>query len=631
MVVTDVHASLGAHGVLTLVVFAVVSLLCIAPLRLPLPGLLSRWLRAKWAAAERLLGFHEDATELAGAAPALEPPKPLHIPLTHVTAPVVGVLFLLATVSITGKQVRDGIAGEGDIYPYDVLVFFLSLAYITISLDATGLLRYLACHVCQKAAFDGRLLYVVLYAFLWVVGVVLGNDPMVLSGTPFLVYLTRMAGIVPSDAWIWAQFVVANVASAVLVSSNLTNLVVATGFNVSFAKYTAYMALPSLASAIAALGAIMLFFSVTRPKCDARDARAGATDASMEASKAESSTESSTESLAESTAASATADTATSTATSGARAPAGLRAREASAAGTEDVCCGPGDPRPAPAFISRHIPSPDIAPRSLLVDPVGAVFCSVIMLAVIGTVIGVSAVREVRVFQIGVPGAALCALRDLVLDLRGAWRRRKHGAVYCPEPCPGWRRIGCACRGVQHTVPSLLAAARRLPVSLLPFAFGMFILVQALGHVGFVTIMGRGVARVCEHGVAATVFFMALLSIVLCNVGGTNIGATILLTRMMQSAAFQNALGPAAGTSITKAGMYATALGSNLGALGGTFAASLAGLLWNGILRQHHVKVTPLRFAIWCLVTVVPAACAGLGVLLAEVQYFGGAIAEQSR
>ena len=99
----------------------------------------------------------------------------------------------------------------------------------------------------------------------------------------------------------------------------------------------------------------------------------------------------------------------------------------------------------------------------------------------------------------------------------------------------------------------------------------------------------------------------------------------------MQSAAFQNALGPAAGTSITKAGMYATALGSNLGALGGTFAASLAGLLWNGILRQHHVKVTPLRFAIWCLVTVVPAACAGLGVLLAEVQYFGGAIAEQSR
>ena len=71
--------------------------------------------------------------------------------------------------------------------------------------------------------------------------------------------------------------------------------------------------------------------------------------------------------------------------------------------------------------------------------------------------------------------------------------------------------------------------------------------------------------------------------------------------------------------------------GLNLGALGGTFAASLAGLLWNGILRQHHVKVTPLRFAIWCLVTVVPAACAGLGVLLAEVQYFGGAIAEQSR
>lgn len=615
MTTADAHASLGVHGVLTLVVFAVVSLLCIAPLHLPLPRLLSCWLRAKWEAAERLLGFREgDGMELSGAPPAHDPPKPLHIPLTHVTAPVVGVLFLLATVSISGKQVRDGIAGEGDIYPYDVLVFFLSLAYITISLDATGLLRYLACHVCQKAAFDGRLLYVVLYAFLWVAGVVLGNDPMVLSGTPFLVYLTRMAGIVPSDAWIWAQFVVANVASAVLVSSNLTNLVVATGFNVSFAKYTAYMALPSLASAIAALGSLMLFFSVTRPNCDARDAHANEIDATPESTPTGTPT-----------------GTAMSTATSGAQAPAGLRARDASALPAEDVCCGPGDPRAPPAFISRHIPSPDISPRSLLVDPVGAVFCSVIMLAVIGTVIGVSAVRDVRVFQIGVPGAVLCALRDLVLDLRGAWRRRKYGAVYCPEPCPGWRRVGCACRGVQHTVPSLLAAVRRLPLSLLPFAFGMFILVQALGHVGFVTIMARGVARVCEHGVAATVFFMAMLSIVLCNVGGTNIGATILVTRMMQSAAFQSALGPEAGASITKAGMYATALGSNLGAIGGTFAASLAGLLWNGILRQHHIKITPLRFAVWCLVTVVPAACAGLGVLLAEVRYFGGAIAEQSR
>ena len=134
--------------------------------------------------------------------------------------------------------------------------------------------------------------------------------------------------------------------------------------------------------------------------------------------------------------------------------------------------------------------------------------------------------------------------------------------------------------------------------------------------------MARGIVRVCAHGVGATVFFMALLSIVLCNVGGTNIGATILLTKMMQSPAFQEALGPGARAPITRAGMYATAFGSNLGALGGTFAASLAGLLWKGVLQQHGVKVTAIQFATWCAVAVLPSAGAGLGVLLAEVLYF---------
>jgi Na+/H+ antiporter NhaD/arsenite permease-like protein len=53
------------------------------------------------------------------------------------------------------------------------------------------------------------------------------KDPVILSGTAFLAYFTAAAGIEPPTAWIFSEFVSANIASAVLVSSNPTNLLIA--------------------------------------------------------------------------------------------------------------------------------------------------------------------------------------------------------------------------------------------------------------------------------------------------------------------------------------------------------------------------------------------------------------------
>ena len=547
--------ALDAFGIVTIVVFACVSVVCITPLYIPLPLAASRVLRHTYARAAGALGIDADRPaslnvavglkeladgDLAEEAEAHSPPptERLYIPITHTSAPVIGVIILLATTSIGGEELRRGIVGADGVRPYDVLALFICLAYIAISLDATGLLRYLACLVCQKASFDGRVFYSVLYLFLWIAGVVLGNDPVILSGTAFLVYITRTAGISPPSAWIWAEFVAANIASAVLVSSNPTNLVIATGFDVSFVTYTAYMVLPSLAGAAFALLALMAFFSATTP-------------------------------------------------------------------------------RSSSAYIPRDITKPEIEARILLIDPLGAIFSGVVMLAVIGTLIGTSVTSNVEVYQIGVPGAVLCLVRDAIADIY-VYRR----TVPETRPTRGLQRVGAAIRWVVRAFPTATATLRKLPVALLPFAFGMFILVQALAHVGFVSIMARGLARVCMHGVVPTTFFMAFLSIVLCNFGGTNIGSTILLTKVMQDPAFTLAIAPELRGGVVRAGMYATALGSNLGALGGTFAASLAGLLWRGTLLHHGIHVRALEFATWCAITVVPAAGAALGVLLAEVIYF---------
>jgi len=73
------------------------------------------------------------------------------------------------------------------------------------------------------------------------------QDPIILSGTAFLAYMTRAASnIINPRAWIHAQFAIANISSAILVSSNPTNLVLAGAFDIKFIDYTVNMVSPSL-------------------------------------------------------------------------------------------------------------------------------------------------------------------------------------------------------------------------------------------------------------------------------------------------------------------------------------------------------------------------------------------------
>lgn len=175
----------------------------------------------------------------------------LDFPVNFVTAPLVADLFLLAILAIGRQEVHDGTVGSDNISPIDVMVFFITLAYIAISIDASGLIRYLAFKVLQKGGQMGHRLFFYLYLFFFGLGSFIGNDPIILSGTPFLAYMTRVSSnIMHPRAWIHTQFTIANIASAILVSSNPTNLVLAGAFNIKFINYTANMIVPVVATAI---------------------------------------------------------------------------------------------------------------------------------------------------------------------------------------------------------------------------------------------------------------------------------------------------------------------------------------------------------------------------------------------
>lgn len=174
-----------------------------------------------------------------------------NFPLNFITAPLIADLFLLAISAIGRTEVRGGIIGTHNIHPLDIMVFFITLAYIAISIDASGLVRYLAFKVLQWGGKVGHRLFFFLYAFFFGLGSFVGNDPIILSGTAFLAYMTRVSSnIVHPRAWIHTQFAIANIASAILVSSNPTNLVLAGAFEIKFIVYTANMIVPVLVTAV---------------------------------------------------------------------------------------------------------------------------------------------------------------------------------------------------------------------------------------------------------------------------------------------------------------------------------------------------------------------------------------------
>lgn len=216
------------------------------PLYLP-RVLWTGWLKTLTALRIINPASNDDISRRTGPGPFVR----FNFPMNFVTSPLIADLFLLAITAIGRDEVYGGTIGANSIVPYDIMLFFLSLAYIAISVDASGLIRWLAFKVLQKGGKVGHRLYFYLYVFFFALTAFIGNDPIILSGTAFLSYMTRVSSNIKHPrAWIYTQFACANIASAILVSSNPTNLVLAGAFEIKFIKYTANMIVPVVVTGI---------------------------------------------------------------------------------------------------------------------------------------------------------------------------------------------------------------------------------------------------------------------------------------------------------------------------------------------------------------------------------------------
>ncbi|KAF9462506.1 hypothetical protein BDZ94DRAFT_720489 [Collybia nuda] len=516
--------------------------------------------------------------------------------------------------------------GTDGVKPYNILILFFSLAYMAITLDITGVLRAAAFWVSNKGGTDGYKLFLYFYMLLTALSVFLGNDPVILSGTVFLVYYTTVTELKPTS-WLMSEFAAANTASMVLFVGNPTNVVICEGFSVNNAAFTAYTILPFLGCSLACF--VALAFQFRGPKyiprrliehadLDVRSALldpigawvgslllgtclvviivvsffhvdvwkislpfAGAKfiydivwDHYRRVRRISILLESPKWKRSEETVVSPTPDSFTKS-----------MEEEGPAITTKSLSTNN-------SFRDRQNTSSaltfqDASQRHESVSTATSNTRSNTRSNTVNTTFTAETLSE-EPQSIGQPDTVDLSMKDRLLS----WYIARYD-------------------NVADKYPTLFTALPRLPFALVPFAFSQFILIEALTHQGWIEIFATWLVRASKREMFPVIWLVGVLGVILCNISGTNIGATILLTKVVRAADLPD--------NSNRAAAIALAVASNIGAVSFTYSASLAGLLWQQILQQKKIFIKQRTFAYWNTLPLLIMTAVGLGIVCAEM------------
>ncbi|KAJ3176291.1 hypothetical protein HDU87_005333 [Geranomyces variabilis] len=580
--------SLSVFSWVTLVCFVVVIVLCIRPISLPLRVPVGK--------------------------------KTWHVALDLATAPVLGVLFLLATNSIGGQVVADGFLGSPDsIQPFSVVILVFALAYICISIDVTGFFEFVAFQVALRGGTNGKRLFLYLFLLSTVMTIFTSNDVVVLTVTPIVCYLTEETKT-KRTAYLLSTFIACNIASMALYIGNPTNIVVAQAYEINFIQYSAWMLLPTAVSLIIAY--IMCWF-VLLPDIPTELPSPPPNAAQRYR----------------------------------------IRRKWGAAIGCTVLLVCLIALMVVPIF--AHVPVWELTLPFAVVMIVKDVILDVWVdrqskgqtiegaalemaqrgpngssgQGLIAYIPGDQSREDVQIFEVPPSNFHTTnhtshtehAPAESIQDRRGAPILEE----FPPDECrrsvaskPSSLSSEDSDSPSSRILPTVMMITRRLPWKLVPFSFGMFMLCEALSANGWVALLAKVMARTSVGGhMLPIVFFTGVITTLACNIMN-NLPMAILFARVFEHPEFEATAqsviggGDVAATATTvdalrRGGMFALIVGSNLGA-NLTFIGSLAGLMWADLLRKRDVVISQTNFLKKC-VLITPVVLVGtLAVLIAE-------------